>query len=139
MCRVELYEREVAGYLTLSLDGGLPLHTIHVPEGDPPSDASNARFESSGILVDYFLRLWPRFRSIWQDCARTQGQIRQERVSLRREFLQCVLKVMVVQPARVTDAIDLDRLDCSTAPIALGSSFLVRRKGKGGYGEAGLI
>ena len=122
-------ERGLAGCLTLPLDGGLPLHTIHIPERNAPPNTPNARFETSDILVDYPLRLWPRLRSIWQYCACTQGQVRQERVSLRREFLESIFKVMVVQPAWVAGAIDLNGFDCSTASIALGPPFLVRGEG----------
>ena len=111
---VTLGDRDIP---TLSLDRRLPLHTVHIPKGDPPPYAANPRLETCSIFIDDFLCLRTSLGPVGHHGPCSEGQIRQEGVSLMGKLLQGVFKIRVAQQAAV--AIDLGSFDCSTTPVAV--------------------
>ena len=60
---------------TLSLDRRLPLHTVHIPKRDSPPYAPNPRLETSSILTDNLLCLWPGLGPVGHYGPCTEGQV----------------------------------------------------------------
>lgn len=120
---------------TLPVHGRLSFHATHIPEGDATSYAADSRFEGCIVLIDNPLGLWSGFRTVGNDGAGAEGQVGQEGFPLGSKFPQRLVEIDI---AKVSGAIDLDAFDGGAASIAVGA-FRIRGEGDGCNGEPCFI